>query len=305
MLNLPVSDDTQAAQEQLKLKPSSTIVIDIGHCAGKFCMYASLLGFRSVGIEAVKARWAVSVNLLWNLLSDKVLGDSPSVSLLHLDAEKLMNFVLASAPDMDVLVYCWNRGLKDRVFQHVQQAAARTPQVKGALRKVWDSACFFLYLLVCCVGIITETEVMHPCFEKVATVSGCKADKNTFSTLIWKRRVGVCGEDESDFLKMPNPSFVSYDTTTEFVNEHATEAYDYLINMQVCIYMYVCMYVRMRVYACLLLCCVYIHVRRYVCMQLCMYIRMYMSHKLCFSLFFPPLSLLLRVSTAGRANVRT
>ena len=48
----------------LGVEPVTTAVIDIGSCSGKFCMYASLLGWGSIwGIELIPKRWALSVLL--------------------------------------------------------------------------------------------------------------------------------------------------------------------------------------------------------------------------------------------------
>ena len=46
----------RAAQDELGLQPETTVVIDIGSCTGRFCMYASLLGWKAVGIEVNRQR---------------------------------------------------------------------------------------------------------------------------------------------------------------------------------------------------------------------------------------------------------
>lgn len=155
----------QASAETLNLQPENTIVVDIGHCGGKFCMYANALGYRTVGIgkgppvavyplvrlpapckfnthhkctETVQERWALSFKFLWKLIEAEVLdGTGPqSVTLLHADAALVRDFDFPSAPGMDVLVYCWDRGLSKQkgtrtIFEHVVEAAARSSQVKG------------------------------------------------------------------------------------------------------------------------------------------------------------------------------
>ena len=139
--------------------PGNTIVVDVGHCGGKMCEYASLLGYRAVGIgkcnlvsmsvccvrdhvcflfvESVRTRWALSVTICQQLVNSRVLDgqSAASVSLLNVDANTVNNFNFASAPNKDVVVYCWNRGLSPDVYKNVVQAAARSPRVKGA--SVW------------------------------------------------------------------------------------------------------------------------------------------------------------------------
>lgn len=41
----------KAAEDELRLDRASTIVIDVGSCTGRFCMYASILGWKAIGIE--------------------------------------------------------------------------------------------------------------------------------------------------------------------------------------------------------------------------------------------------------------
>ena len=40
-----------ADEDELRLNRASTIVIDVGSCTGRFCMYASILGWKAIGIE--------------------------------------------------------------------------------------------------------------------------------------------------------------------------------------------------------------------------------------------------------------
>ena len=46
----------RAAQDELGLQPETTVVIDIGSCTVRFCMYASLLGRKAIGIEVNSQR---------------------------------------------------------------------------------------------------------------------------------------------------------------------------------------------------------------------------------------------------------
>ena len=46
----------RAVQDELGLQPETTVAIDIGSCAGRFCMYASLLGWKAIGIEVNRQR---------------------------------------------------------------------------------------------------------------------------------------------------------------------------------------------------------------------------------------------------------
>ena len=138
----PASDHvtcTILSQAMLGVQPTNTAVIDIGSCSGKFCMYASLLGWRSVGIEIDTQRWALSVLMVKKMRDEVrviatviaipkasvlvlcsfnskstipkgVIEEKPALTLVNEDADNISSFDLG----VDFVVYLWDRGFGDK-----------------------------------------------------------------------------------------------------------------------------------------------------------------------------------------------
>ena len=113
------------------MAPASSLVVDVGSCAGKLCMYANLLGWRSTGVEYHASRWAVSVLLLRRLLEKGVLDATPGVTFIKGDATAFPTFDSSSPDVKEVLVYFWDRGFSNAAFTKVLQAVVESTTVRG------------------------------------------------------------------------------------------------------------------------------------------------------------------------------
>jgi hypothetical protein len=141
------------AKRTLGLSLDDTIVIDVGHCSGRFCFSCSALGLESIGIgeycsnfyhqchtfnvffllsEVNERRWALSVEILARHIAKGRLTSAlhAPVTLLNVDARELGSLKVMNC-EKKILVYCWDRGLGPEVFTSMADAALRASNVAG------------------------------------------------------------------------------------------------------------------------------------------------------------------------------
>ena len=77
-------------------------------------------------------RWALSVKMLQTLWVKQTLGGQPPVQLYNMEGVKFCKKFFRSVPDSkNIVVFCWDRGLGQNVFDRVAAEAAQSPQVKA------------------------------------------------------------------------------------------------------------------------------------------------------------------------------